>query len=548
MEPTQEALNNRQKALQNLNAGRPQNEGITTITSDEMNVPPALNLPPQPQKDGFDFASIPITDIIGGQAPTQAEKDQTDLQKRLLESVQKLGGRTEAQLQAEQTAGLPEAQKRVQELNAQLTSLQAEFQAVPLQIQEESRGRGRTAAGVAPLQNARQRQIAIRALGVGALAQAAQGNLTLAQQTADRAVEMEFAPVEAQLQTLQTAYQLNRDVLEREDKKRSERLGIMLQERERLLKNKKEEKQQIYNVGLLALQEGADQATAQKIFNATSPEEAASFAGNFLGAESKRKLEDQKFERDIKLASLSEDKRQFDLTYKLRQQELSQKEAEQYSSFGDPAQMVAYAQQYASTGKIPTGLPKGTFGAVAQIAKESLKTPGSVIDRNTGVKPDVSDAKIDAFASVYDIVEKAKQLKDLDNKRISGVVSGTLGKIFGSSDQQRYVDLRKEIVDLLSRARTGAALTSSEEAFYSDMLPGRLAEPFFLGPDTQVRIDNFIKQISGNLDTRLNAQGISIVGFSTVDLGGTKYKVGDVIESNGVRGRVLADGSIAIIE
>jgi hypothetical protein len=99
----------------------------------------------------------------------------------------------------------------------------------------------------------------------------------------------------------------------------------------------------------------------------------------------------------------------------------------------DPASVLAYAQQYAATGKIPTGLPKGTFGVVSQAARELPKPEGAIIDMNTGTKPDISDPKMDGLAALYDITLKAKQLKELDLQRNHGLVSGAFSKVLGSS-------------------------------------------------------------------------------------------------------------------
>jgi hypothetical protein len=214
------------------------------------------------------------------------------------------------------------------------------------------------------------------------------------------------------------------------------------------------------------------------------------------------------------------------------------------SLLSDPAQLVAYAQQYASTGMIPTGLPKGSFGAVSAYAKELPKSQGQILDKATGVTPDKLGAAGDAYGALYSAIELSKQLKELDKKRVGGVVSGTLGKVFGSADQQRYVDLRSQIVDLLSRARSGAALTESEEKRYGNMLPGRFSESFGLGANSDVRIDNFTTALTSDLTNKVNSKGWVVNGISKVDLGGTKYTVGDVIEVNGVRGRINADGSI----
>ena len=214
----------------------------------------------------------------------------------------------------------------------------------------------------------------------------------------------------------------------------------------------------------------------------------------------------------------------------------------------EPNQVMAYAQQYASTGQIPVGLPKGTFGLVSAAAKELPKGEGTIVDKNTGVKSSAVPAALETgYASMYSVIELAKELKELDKKRIGGITSGTLGKIFGSDDQQKYIDKRDQIVDLLARSRTGAAINTSEEELYSGMLPGRFSEAFFLGVDSQSRLDNFIDNVSKDLNNKTKTQGLSIFGFSKVNLGGKEYTVGDIIHNGSQAGRVNPDGTITLI-
>lgn len=215
----------------------------------------------------------------------------------------------------------------------------------------------------------------------------------------------------------------------------------------------------------------------------------------------------------------------------------------------DPSQIVAYANEYAATGKIPTGLPKGSFGMVAQVAKELPKQKGQILSVSTGVSP-TGDATLQTgLGSLYSAIDLAKDLKELDDKRWGGIVSGTLGKVFGSQDQQRYVDLRSQIVDLLSRARSGAALTPSEEARYGDMLPTRFSEKLGLGVDSSVRIDNFINTLTKDSSNKASSQGWAINGLSKVDVAGQEYTVGDIIaNAKGEHGRINADGSITIVQ
>ncbi len=214
----------------------------------------------------------------------------------------------------------------------------------------------------------------------------------------------------------------------------------------------------------------------------------------------------------------------------------------------DPAQILAYAQQYASTGTIPTGIPKGQFGVVSQVAKELPKSPGQILDKATGIVPDKLGAAGDAYGSLYSAIQLANQLKDLDKQRVGGVVSGTFGKLLGSKDQQAYVDLRSQIVDLLSRARSGAALTVSEEKRYGDMLPGRFSEPLGFGAQSHDRIDNFVSALTSDLTNKVDSKGWVVNGISKVKIGGTQYTVGDVIQNaEGQLGRVNPDGSVTLI-
>ena len=238
-----------------------------------------------------------------------------------------------------------------------------------------------------------------------------------------------------------------------------------------------------------------------------------------------------------------------DLQYKRAQIAKIQNELATGGSGLDVANAIAYANEYAATGKIPSGIPKGTFGTIAQIAKELPKQKGQIFNATTGVTPTGDTTLQTALTGLYSATELAKQLKELDKQRYEGIISGSLGKVFGSDAQQRYVDLRTQIIDLLARARTGAALTASEEKHYASMLPSRFSEPLGLGADSEVRIDNFINTLTSDLQNKAAAQGWAINGVSKVKLGGTDYTVGDIIQSpNGQTGRVNADGSITLIQ
>lgn len=197
----------------------------------------------------------------------------------------------------------------------------------------------------------------------------------------------------------------------------------------------------------------------------------------------------------------------------------------------DPMALIAYAQQYASTGTIPTGMPKGTFGIIAQLAKETPKPEGTVVDVNTGVKPSkLSGEQLAGISALKDLTNKLNDMK-------------TISKFGGPATVTRYRGLRNEIVDLLSRARSGAALTETEISQYLKKVPS--INSLVSG----AKIDSLQGSIDGKLKTTLSTNGVAIYGYSKVKLGDRYYTVGETITNgNGMVGRVNADGSITLIQ
>lgn len=211
----------------------------------------------------------------------------------------------------------------------------------------------------------------------------------------------------------------------------------------------------------------------------------------------------------------------------------------------DPSNILAYAQQYASTGAIPTGLPKGTFGIVAQMGKELPKSTGTIVNSTTGVADSKSPAVEQAdFARLYNILNNVNRLAQLNTKRSDWFKNGVLDV----NAQGQYLATAKAIVDDMQRMQSGAALTPDETAFYADYIPGRFAGSFG-GQDPASRIQNFKDIITNRLNERLSSNGLAMYGYSKVNIGGKDYTVGDVVTNDaGESGRVLPDGSIALIQ
>lgn len=226
------------------------------------------------------------------------------------------------------------------------------------------------------------------------------------------------------------------------------------------------------------------------------------------------------------------------------------KDSSSVAALTDPAELVAYAQQYASNGQIPTGLPNGSFGVISQYAKEIPKTPGTLVDKNTGVVPsatNLSGDKKDALVSLYNAIQKTDDLKAQFNKTIPGFVGGTFGKVFGSNAQYDYLSAKDLVTKELQYALSGKAITQQEYDYFDGLLPGRFSNSFFLGVPGEQKIDDFKKNVSDTLNNKLNSYGTSIYGYSKVKTPAGDFTVGDVVDIGGNQYRVLSDGQLSTL-
>lgn len=237
---------------------------------------------PQPDQYAAAIQAMNPADFMAQlDAPSATQTQQDDISNQLLSSIQKLGGQGAFQAQKEKELGLDVSRQQLTDVTSQLMALQNEAKAIPLQVQQDAQGRGVTAGGIQPIQTAALRNNAIKSLGLQSVAATLQGNIALAQQQADKAVELEFAPERTRLEYLSKAYEMNRDRLQREDGRRAQKLEIMLSERSRLLQQAQEDRKIVFGWAAEAAKNGAPSlliARAQQ----GSPEEALSMLSEYF--------------------------------------------------------------------------------------------------------------------------------------------------------------------------------------------------------------------------------------------------------------------------
>lgn len=270
-----------QEAAQSIGGTFQQGVGFTpgTITGADLTPVPEVKVT-EPQETPI----FPIQALPAELPQTQPEKQAGDINSEIQKLNEQLVGQSAFRSQQESQFGIPELQKTQSELAGQLKILQAEQQAIPLRIEEESLGRGRTISGVAPIQASRLRENAIKALTTSALLQASQGQLATALEQVERATAQRFDPIKEEIAVKQANLELilRSPEFSRAEKERASRQLQIQKDRERLLDQQESNQKAILNTAITAAQNGADAVTLKKITESSTPELAVQNAGRFL--------------------------------------------------------------------------------------------------------------------------------------------------------------------------------------------------------------------------------------------------------------------------
>ena len=226
-----------------------------------------------------------------------AQQNQNQTASSITQLMADLAGKTQATQQAQEQAGVNTETQNVNRLteqllglNSQASSLNREAQAIPLQIQQEATGRGVTDRGIAPIETARLRDNAIKALSIAQQSDVAQASLLgsqmrlqSAKDKAQQIVDLEFQPKEQIIKTLQTQYDFLKDNLAQVDKKRTESLGVLLKREDEKLASEKANAKAISDMIVQGASQNAPQDLLTRAKNAKTPSEAAIILGQYAG-------------------------------------------------------------------------------------------------------------------------------------------------------------------------------------------------------------------------------------------------------------------------
>ena len=343
----------------------------------------------------------------------------------------------------------------------------------------------------------------------------AQGDLNTANEIIKSKIEAKFEPIKNEIQGLKEYIALNNDDLTDKEK-------LTIQDQ---INQKEEQRKSLTNAQIdayrLALQNNAPKDVLAAIGASNTVEDTYAALGDY-GVDAGQELDNA-----YKRAQISKLNAEFRGT-----------SGGNSEDFND--NLNAYASDYNDTGKLPSpsqlkaaGL---TIGQVTSYAKQVPKQGGALVSTNTGVKSSTLSAlQQDGISALYDLTKKIDELSELF----------TQGNLRPTRRLERYNTLSGEFVDLLSRARSGAALTQEEQDTYLKKLPSGALGQFTLFPQT--KFIGLKSSFIGILDSKLNTNQLSIYGYSKVKVGGELRTVGATLNLDGVEYRVLPDGTLTNI-
>ena len=282
----------------------------STINSQNLAQGASVKIPTyQPTPVDPSIATSAIASVAGqyealNKQQEQAQAEQKAQAESQLSLQSALIGKTADTQAFQETAGVNAANDTVRQyatqladLNAQASTLNREAQAIPIQVQNESVGRGRTGAGIAPIESARLRDNALKALSIAQQADIASAALTgsqlklqAAKDKAQQMVDLKYKPIEDQLAIKKNQYELNKDILSQIDKKRTEALNAAIKKEEQQLADQKANEKGISDLVTNAAGQGAPADLRARAAKAKTPMEAANILGVYAGDYLKNEL------------------------------------------------------------------------------------------------------------------------------------------------------------------------------------------------------------------------------------------------------------------
>lgn len=240
----------------------------------------------------FDYTS-PInqvqTDIFGGVQNAQNQVNQLTEQAKqksssiaTLESL--LGNKAQDTTNLYDTTGVTNLYNQLSDLNAQATGLKNEAAAIPIQVQQQALGQGVTDRGIAPIETAKLRDNALKALSLGQQYAIVSGNYDKARNYADQLITAKYSQIEANINARKTDLAaLEKYDLTPAQTKLLNAQNAAIKKQEQEMADKKANDKAISDMIINASSQGASSTLLERAKLAKTPTEVATILGQYAG-------------------------------------------------------------------------------------------------------------------------------------------------------------------------------------------------------------------------------------------------------------------------
>lgn len=180
---------------------------------------------------------------------------------------------------------------------------------------------------------------------------------------------------------------------------------------------------------------------------------------------------------------------------------------------------TSYARQYAATGSL-ANIPE-EYRGFAMTEAYKYVTPGSIVDKTTGIPGTLSDAaktKIQVKKRFADLARTMVENFYGDDGKPLTKGTNQIKEVFRESPKAAAFNLaQKQFEQLLRSDITGAAFSPEEILEYQSYLPKQVTGKRDLpgGVNQETRVNNLSKFVNDSLDSELNTYNAEIVGEFT---------------------------------
>lgn len=242
--------------------------------------PTTINIPPIQPVSSADYTKVVLSPapIVNTPAQDTLQTKRASIIGDITAAGEKLGTKAARKTELETQANVPALKQQLNELTQQIRGIQSEsFTAT-----QKAEDRLAPTFAIQGEQAQIERQRAVRVYGLAAAAEAVQGNIALADDHVQRALDAEFGGLEKEIENKKFLLSVNMDNFSTEEKRRAEAAQVALDQQKEALGAQKAERENILKIMLEAAKAGADNATLNRIQSTKTPEMALQAASKFL--------------------------------------------------------------------------------------------------------------------------------------------------------------------------------------------------------------------------------------------------------------------------